>query len=93
MPTKPEPVATNPDMVAPYDPLVRFDDLRVHFALKGGFASRLRGRAGASVKAIDGVTLTLRRGEVLGLVGESGSGKTTLGRALLHLVPATSGRI
>jgi peptide/nickel transport system ATP-binding protein len=45
------------------------------------------------VKAIDGVDLQLRRGEVLGLVGESGSGKTTLGRALLGLAPATQGSI
>jgi len=68
-------------------------DLAVHFQLQGGAFSRLFGVRARSVKAVDGVTLTLRRGEVLGLVGESGSGKTTLGRALLGLVPATGGSI
>jgi peptide/nickel transport system ATP-binding protein len=68
-------------------------DLRVHFALRGGFWQRLTGRSSAAVRAVDGVDITLRRGEVLGVVGESGSGKTTLGRALLGLVPPTGGSV
>jgi oligopeptide/dipeptide ABC transporter ATP-binding protein len=74
-------------------PLLTVDDLRVHFALRGGILQRFTGRDVGSVKAVDGVSFSLRRGEVLGVVGESGSGKTTLGRAILRSVPITSGRV
>src|SRR5207302_580141 len=61
----------------------------VQFPIKGGFLGR---RVGA-VHAVNDVSLSVYEGETLGLVGESGSGKTTLGRAILKLVPVTSGSI
>ena len=73
--------------------VIETDGLEVHYQLQGGALARLFGLRTRSVKAIDGVTIELRRGEVLGVVGESGSGKTTLGRALLGLAPTTGGSI
>jgi oligopeptide/dipeptide ABC transporter ATP-binding protein len=86
LPTKPETASKTPF-------LVEVRDLSVHFELRGGTLSRLLGRDTGTIKAVDGVNLALRPGEVVGLVGESGSGKSTLGRALLGLVPATHGSI
>ncbi|MBW3659880.1 MAG: ABC transporter ATP-binding protein [Actinobacteria bacterium] len=64
-------------------------DLHTHFTVGGGVLSG----GGDVVRAVDGVTFDVRRGEIFGLVGESGSGKTTLGRTILGLAPATSGSI
>jgi oligopeptide/dipeptide ABC transporter ATP-binding protein len=87
--------ASAPDAVPkPRDgELLEVTDLRTRFSLRGSFMDRLRGREAGSVKAVDGVSFSLRRGEVLGVVGESGSGKTTLGRTLLGLAAATEGSI
>ena len=74
--------------VAP--PLLDVSDLSVQFALRAGTSWRQDRRV---VRAVDGVSLTVARGETLGLVGESGCGKSTLGRAILRLVPATSGSV
>jgi peptide/nickel transport system ATP-binding protein len=70
--------------------LVELDDLRVWFPIRSGI---LLDRHVGDVKAVDGVSLTIERGETLGLVGESGCGKSTLGRTLIRLYDATSGRI
>jgi oligopeptide/dipeptide ABC transporter ATP-binding protein len=77
----------------PEQPLLEISDLCVYFGLRGSFLQRMAGREVGSVKAVDGVSLSVRRGEVLGIVGESGSGKTTLGRAVLRSVPITSGSV
>ncbi|MBM3187368.1 MAG: ABC transporter ATP-binding protein [Chloroflexi bacterium] len=64
-------------------------DLRKYFPVKRGLLARVR----AHVKAVDGVSFTIRKGEVFGLVGESGCGKTTTSRAILQLDPPTEGSV
>ena len=69
--------------------LLQVNDLKVHFPIKKGLFQRTVG----FVKAVDGVTLTIPKGQTLALVGESGSGKSTIGQAILKLVAATSGEV
>jgi oligopeptide/dipeptide ABC transporter ATP-binding protein len=82
-----------PDAAGDAGVLVAIRGLKTYYSIRGSFFARLLGREAGSVRAVDDVTLDLRRGEVLGLVGESGSGKTTLGRTVLGLVPATEGSV
>ncbi len=70
-------------------PILSVKDLHVHFPIRKGVFSRVTDY----VKAVDGVSFNVYRGQTLGLVGESGCGKTTTGRAILRLLPITSGRI
>jgi len=70
--------------------ILRVENLAVHFALTKGLLIQ---RRTATVKAVDGVSFTLRHGETLGLVGESGCGKSTTGLAILRMVEPTAGRI
>jgi oligopeptide transport system ATP-binding protein len=70
------------------DVLLEVLDLKTHFPLGGRWVDSQRW-----VRAVDGISLDIKRGEVLGVVGESGSGKTTLGRSILRLVEPTAGSI
>jgi oligopeptide/dipeptide ABC transporter ATP-binding protein len=69
--------------------LLRVEDLVKHFPIKAGILKRKVGQ----VRAVDGVTLSVKPGETLGVVGESGCGKTTLGRTIMKLIEPTSGSI
>jgi oligopeptide transport system ATP-binding protein len=90
----PDPKATGVPAAVPlreHDPrnIVEVDDLKVHFPIRAGIFKSVKG----SVKAVDGVTVDVRRGETLGLVGESGCGKSTIGRAMIRLRDATGGSV
>jgi peptide/nickel transport system ATP-binding protein len=69
--------------------LLRIENLHVHFPIREGFLMHHH----ATVKAVNGLSFVLKRGDVFGLVGESGCGKTSLGRAIVGLAPVTDGEI
>jgi len=71
------------------NPLLSVNNLHVHFPVKAGFLQRTVG----AVRAVNGVSFEVHRGEAFGIVGESGCGKTTVARAILRLVEATEGNI
>ncbi len=85
------PTPVGPEPIAPHDPanIIEVNDLKVHFPIRAGIFKTVKG----SVKAVDGVTVEVRRGETLGLVGESGCGKSTIGRAMIRLREATGGSV
>ena len=83
-------VSTPPASTSTAAALVSTEGLQVHFPITQGLI--IERRVGA-VRAVDGVSLDVRRGETLGLVGESGCGKSTFARAVIRLVDATAGRI
>jgi oligopeptide/dipeptide ABC transporter ATP-binding protein len=78
----PEPVAAESPVI------VQANDMKVWFPVGGGLFGRP-----LQLRAVDGVDLSLRKGETLGVVGESGSGKSTLARAVINLIPATAGAV
>jgi peptide/nickel transport system ATP-binding protein len=93
-------IASQPALMTPAsfavhegEPILLLDNLSVHFPQSRGVAALLAGRARHVVRAVDGVSLTVARGETLGIVGESGSGKSTIARAIVGLAPTHSGGI
>jgi peptide/nickel transport system ATP-binding protein len=75
-------------------PLVELEDVEKFFPVPLGFIAGLRaGSDKPSVRAVDGVSFEIERGQVLGLAGESGSGKSTVGRLVLRLLDPTAGRV
>ncbi len=71
------------------DEILKTESLKKHFPIRSGFF----GGSSSSVKAVDGVSISVKRGETFGLVGESGCGKSTLGRTILRLFNPTDGRV
>ena len=87
---QPSPLDTQPSHVpANQAPLLRVENLKVYYPIKKGLLRRTVGH----VKAVDGISFNVYQGQTLGLVGESGCGKTTTGRAILKLIPVTSGTV
>lgn len=73
--------------------LVKAENLKKWFPVSAGFFNTLISRKQLYVRAVDGVSFEIKKGEIFGLAGESGSGKTTTGRMLLRLIEPTSGKI
>jgi ABC-type oligopeptide transport system ATPase subunit len=74
---------------APERPLLDVQGLHTHFPIRSGVLQRVTGH----VRAVDGISFRIGRGETLGLVGESGCGKTTVGRSILKLIPPNTARV
>ena len=90
MTTMPETAASGAAPTQNDDILLEVKDLKMHFPVSSGMLFQ---RTTAYVKAVDGVSFTVKRGETLGLVGESGCGKTTTGRCILQLYKPTAGQV
>lgn len=73
--------------------IIRLENLKKWYPLKRGFFETLLTRQEMNVKAVDGISFTVKKGEIMALAGESGSGKTTVGKLLLRLIKPTGGKI
>jgi peptide/nickel transport system ATP-binding protein len=79
--------------VAHGDVILEVEDLVKYFPLRRGIGQALRREPELAVKAVDGVSFNVKKGELFGVVGESGCGKTTMGRTILRLLEPTDGRV
>ncbi|RYE45661.1 MAG: ABC transporter ATP-binding protein [Hyphomicrobiales bacterium] len=86
---KPAPQVAAEDRGGPLQPLLIVEGLTKHFNIRSGLAGRVTGK----VHAVDGVSFSVGKGEVLGVVGESGCGKSTTARLLMHLIPSDHGNL
>jgi oligopeptide/dipeptide ABC transporter ATP-binding protein len=80
-------------MLADEDQVIRIENLRKWYPLRRGFFETLLSKTELNVKAVDGVSFGVRKGEIFALAGESGSGKTTLGKVVLRLISSSSGSV
>src|SRR5690349_21165850 len=89
MSTATQPAAAEDARASSADEILRIEHLKKYFKIGGGFL----GGAGLTIRAVDDVSFSVRRGETFGLVGESGCGKTTLGQTIIRLYEPTEGKI
>lgn len=87
--SSPDASDTGSKLNKPGEPILEVKNLKTHFDVRSGFLARKSG----AIHAVEGVSFTLHKGEILSLVGESGCGKSTIGRSITRLVEPTSGII